>query len=110
MKYKPVIIPRKKPKDSLNQSWFKMLTTANIYSVENEQQWQDKGLRTVSGYVVMNPKGYILPSTFSVRRATAKSRCLEPALQKFKGLIHKLFADWEAKGFKVVKIKWVVNS
>lgn len=106
-KYKPIVLPRKKHRDSLNQSWFQMLDAANLYSLNHREQWQEKGLRVVSGWAIMNPKGYILPSTFAMRPSTAKARCMEPALQKFKGIISSLFSQWEARGFKCVRIKWV---
>lgn len=106
MKYKPVVIPRKRPKYS--QDWFEMLHAANVYSLSHAEEWQERGSKSVSGWAVMNPKGRILPSTFSVRRDTAKARCMEPALQRFSGIISSLFADWEAKGFKLVKVKWEV--
>lgn len=107
-KYKPVVLPRKRPRGY--QDWFELLDAANIYSVTHREAWQEKGSIAVSGYVVMNPKGRILPSTFSVRRQCAKSRCLEPALQKFKGIIPLLFSEWEKIGFKLVKVKWSIEE
>lgn len=106
-KYKPVVIPRKRPKQY--QDWFEMLDAANVYSLNHVEEWQEKGSTAVSGWAVMNPRGYILPSTFSVRRNTAKSRCMEPALQRFKGIVSSLFSEWEKRGFRLVKVKWEVK-
>lgn len=105
--YKPIVLPRKRSRDSLNQSWFEMLDAANLYSLKHVGSWQEKGSAFVSGWCVMNPKGKLLPSTFSVRRNTAKARCMEPALRNFKGIISNLFSEWEKRGFKLVKVKWV---
>lgn len=106
-KYHPIAIPRKRPNHGYD--WFDMLDAANIYSLNHVDQWQEKGSSFVSGWCVMNPKGKLLPSTFSVRRNTAKARCMEPPLQKFKGIISSLFSEWEKRGFKLVKVKWVTG-
>jgi hypothetical protein len=103
-KYKPVVIPRKRPNNYYD--WFDLLDAANIYSVQHRELWQEKGSPKVSGWCVMTPKGNLMPSTFSVRRNTAKSRCLDTALQKFKGIIPSLFSEWEKVGYKLVKVKW----
>lgn len=105
-KYKPLKIPRKRPGHGFD--WFKLLDAANIYSVQHRDEWQDKGKVSVSGWCVMTPKGRLLPSTFSVRRNTAMARCLEPALERFKGITSHLFSEWEKAGFKLVKVKWSV--
>lgn len=106
-KYKPIKIPRKRPNHPYD--WFDMLDAANIYSIHHRNAWQEKGRSHVSGWVVMNPKGNLLPSTFSCSRNTAKSRCLESALQKFKGIIPSLFQEWEKVGYKLVRVKWVTE-
>ena len=105
-KYNPIKLPRKRRSNPTN--WFDIIDAANNYSIKHASLWQDKGYFRVRGWAVMNPKGRILPSTFSVRRNTAKARCMEPALQKFKGIISHLFREWEKKGYKVVKVRWEV--
>lgn len=105
-KYVPIRLPRKNPNSHLG--WFDILKAANVYSVNHREKWLENGARKVSGWVVITPKGHILPSTFSMRRDTAKSRCLEPALQKFKGIIDSLFTDWEKVGYKLVRVNLVI--
>lgn len=104
-KYKPIKLPRKRPNQA--HDWFDMLDAANIYSVKYREAWQEKPRAHISGWVVMAPNGRLLPSTFSFRQSTSKSKCLEPALQKFKGIIPSLFREWEKIGYKVVRVKWV---
>lgn len=104
-KYQPIKIPRKNARGT--PDWFPMIHALNKYSIDCAKDWQEEGQRSVSGWAVMNPKGNLLPSSFSVRRSTAMKRCLEPALQRFNGLVSDLFGDWENKGYKLVKIKWV---
>lgn len=100
----PIKIPYRK--GIVKQNWFAMLEALNQASIAEAKYWQEKGQRKVSGYAVMNPKGELLPSTFSVRSSTAKKRCLEPALHRFNGIICDLFSDWEEAGYKLVKVKW----
>ena len=107
-KYRPITLPRKRPNNGWD--WLALLDAANIYSVQHRDEWQDKGLACVSGWCVMTPKGNLMPSTFSVRKNTAKARCLEPALEKFKGITPRHFAEWEKVGYKLVKVRWEIKE
>lgn len=106
-KYYPIQIPRKNPGNT--PEWFEILRRLNIYSIEERENWQEKGARTVSGWAVKNPKGNLLPSTFSVCRKTAMKRCLNPAMQRFNGIIPSLFSDWHEHGYELVKVKWTME-
>lgn len=101
MKYEPITVPRK---TISGQPWFDLIRDLNMKSIKEKKHWQEKGARHVSGWAVMNPQGYILPSTFANGKSTAKSRCMTPALQRFKGIISNLFSEWEKEGYKVVKV------
>lgn len=105
--YKPLPLPRRKC--GVRDRWFELIDIINEHDVEHAAKWQEKGSRSVSGYAVMNHKGNLLPSTFSVRSATAKKKLLEPQLQRFNGIIPHLWSAWEKKGYKLVKIKWEVE-
>ena len=103
--YQEIIVPRKRVS---GQEWFDLLDELNMKSIKEKKYWQEKGAKRVSGWAVMAPNGYILPSTFSSGKRTAKSRCMTPALQRFKGITSSLFSDWEKEGYKVVKVRWEV--
>lgn len=107
-KYQPIKMPRRTPTNT--PVWFDIINALNKYSVDVRTEWQEKGLRKVSGWVVMTPKGYYLPSTFACSARSAMKKCLEPAMQRFNGLISDLFSEWEKKGYKVVKVKWEAET
>lgn len=103
MSYSPTVIPRKKWSD--RWAWFDMIGDLNVESVKNRKKWQEKPVKSVSGWAVRAPNGYFLPSTFSVSRAMAKKKCMEEAFRKFSGLTSSLFAEWEKVGYRLVKVK-----
>lgn len=107
-KYIPIKVPRKKP--SQTYAWFDLIEALNKYSVDAREQWQEKGVKSVSGWVVRRPNGYLLPSTFGVSRRSAMKKCLEPAMQRFNGLISGLFSEWEKQGYQLVKVKWEIEK
>lgn len=107
-KYKPVKLPRKRPNSG--QAWFDIVDACNRYSVGERDKWQEKGERTVSGWCVQAPNGFLLPSTFGVGRQSAMKKCFEQAFKRFNGMIPHLFSEWKKVGYKVVKVKWEVEK
>lgn len=106
-KYTPIEVPRKTPSNT--PQWFDIIAALNGYSVDARKQWQEKGARTVSGWVVKAPNGNLLPSTFSVVRSTAMKKCLEPAMQRFNGIIPSLWSEWAKHGYTLVKVEWKIK-
>lgn len=103
--YQPTVIPRRKWSE--RWEWFDMIKDMNRVSVQNRSKWQEKSVKTVSGWAVKAPNGYFLPSTFSVSRAMAKKKCMEEAFRKFNGMTSSLFSEWKRVGYKLVKVEWV---
>lgn len=94
------------PRKTQSMRWFDILETLHKESVKNRGKWQGKGVRSVSGWVVKTPKGTYLPSTFSVSRHSAMKKLLESAFQRFTALASSFFEDYEALGYRLVRVKW----
>lgn len=101
-KYEPMVIPRKKPNQ---RDWFEMVKRMNQESVKNGKLRKDKEMKSLHGWIVVNPKGFYLPSTFSWSQRGAKKKCLEGAFRRFNAVISSLFSDWEQAGYRLVKVK-----
>lgn len=105
--YEPTIIPRKK--SSQGREWFELIDNLNHASVKNRKHWQEEGVKTLGGWIVMTPKGGYLHSTFSVNRRAAQKKCLEPPFHRFNGIIPCLWSEWEKVGYRVVKVEMKVK-
>lgn len=103
-KYKQVEMPRK----NKFVDWFGLMDEKNKHSLRHAKEWQEKGKKSsIGGYVIRNPDGKLLPSTFATESRVAKKKLLAPALQRFSAVIHHLFEDWEKAGYEVVRVKLV---
>ena len=106
-KYEPMVIPRKKWSE--RWEWFDMLREKNRVSVAHRKQWQEIGVKKLSGWIVVNNKGEYLPSTFSCGKKSAVKKCLETPLQKFNGIISALWSEGEEVGYRVLKVEMKVK-
>ena len=104
-KYDPIVIPRKKWSE--RWEWFDMLKGKSRVSAGHRRFWQERGVKKLTGWIVINDHGEFLPTTFSVDKKSAKKKCLEAPLQKFSALISSFWGDWEKVGYKVVKVTMV---